>query len=429
MNSSSDIQNLLDDFLKEIPDLNAVLVVDFNGFVIAKKSIRKFDDELIGGIMTLLDQTLNRIKGLTQSELGSGSFDIDQFRLFYIQLGKDTGALLVLIGNPYSHLDMYMPYAHIIANKISLLLTDCSVSCSFPSLNDKGDLMLQKNSKNIILIGSEAVGKTTFAIRCCDDSIIEKYHPTIGVSVIEKTFKIDEENSRILNFFDLSSLTSFAKVRRYFYNYADAVLIMFDYSHIESVNELETWIEEAHQFIDDSQVPFAIIGNKIDLLEDKEAIKKQALEIANKYNYKFFEISVLSKEDNERLLNYLLKELKDEKKVVATPITSNFISKLTEDERIVFISNIEFIDDSKIPNVLEKNIIKTIIKYKEISLAVLMSKISHLEKALNRTLDRSTILKIVEKYQLKGQIKKQYLKFDAELESFENSKMIQKGDI
>ena len=103
MNSSSNLQALLDDFVKEIPDLNAVLVVDFNGFIIAKKSIKKFNDELIGGIMTLLDQTLNRIKGFTQSELGSGSFDIDQFRLFYIQLAKSTGALLVLIGNPYSH--------------------------------------------------------------------------------------------------------------------------------------------------------------------------------------------------------------------------------------------------------------------------------------------------------------------------------------
>ena len=59
----------------------------------------------------------------------------------------------------------------------------------------------------------------------------------------------------------------------------------------------------------------------------------------------------------------------------------------------------------------------------------LMKKIAHLEKALNRTLDRGTILKIIEKYQQKGQIKKQYLKFDEELESFENSKMIQKEDI
>jgi small GTP-binding protein len=420
---------LLDDFIKEIPDLNAVLVVDFNGFIIAKKSIKKFDDDLIGGIMTLLDQTLNRIKGFTQSELGSGSFDIDQFRLFYIQLGKSTGALLVLIGNPYSHLDTYMPYAHIIADKISLLLSDCSVSCTFPSLDEKGDLALKKNSTNIIIIGSEAVGKTTFARRCCDDSIIEKHHPTIGVSIIEKEISLDSKNSKVINIFDLSSLRSFAKVRRFFYNYADVVLIMFDYSRIKTLNDIETWIEEARQFINDSKIPFVIIGNKTDLLEDREEIKNQALDIANNHNYKFFEASLISNKGNEDLLDYILREEYHEEKIVATPVTSEFISKLSEDERIVFISSFDSFDETKIPNVIEKNIVKTILKYKEISLAILITKLSPLEKALNRKVDRSTILKIIEKYSQKGQIKKQYLKFDSELESFQNSKMIQKGDI
>jgi small GTP-binding protein len=429
LSASIDIQRLLDDFVKEIPDLNAALVVDFNGFVIAKKSIKKFDDELIGGIMTLLDQTLNRIKGITQSELGSGSFDIDQFRLFYIQLGKSTGALLVLIGNPYSHLDIYMPYAHIIADKISLILSDCSVSCSFPSLNEKGNLNLKKNSKNIIIIGSEAVGKTALARRCCDDSIIEKHHPTIGISIIEKEFNIDDKNSRILNFFDLSSLHSFAKVRRFFYNYADVVFIIFDYSRIETLNDLKMWIEEARQFIDDTKIPFLIIGNKLDLIEDREVIKNQAQEIAKKYDYMFFETSLISEEINKELMEYLLTEKVDGKKILATPITSEFISKLSEDERIVFISNIDSLDEAKIPNVVEKNIIKSILKHKEISLAVLITKLSPLEKALNRKIDRSTILKVTEKYAQKGQIKKQYLKFDAELESFKNSKTIQKGDM
>ncbi len=89
----------MNEALDAVPDLLAALVIDYNGFIIAQKSLEKFDDELIGGITSLLDQTLNRIKTITQTELGSGSFNIDHFQLFYIQLGKNTGALLVLIGD------------------------------------------------------------------------------------------------------------------------------------------------------------------------------------------------------------------------------------------------------------------------------------------------------------------------------------------
>lgn len=433
MSISSDLLILLDEFVKEIPDLLAALVVDFNGLIIAEKSLIKFDDELIGGITSLLDQTLNRIKGFTQSELGSGSFDIDQFRLFYIQLGKNVGALLVLIGNPYSNLDKYIPYSHIVADKISLILSNSDISCKFPSIDKEAKIILKPRSNNIIIIGSEAVGKSALARRVCNNSFIENYHPTIGISLIEKELEIKKDETIKINIFDLSSLKSFGKVRRYFFDYSNVILIMFDYSREETVHELEDWITEARQFVDDKETPFLIVGNKIDLVPNREEIKQYAEKIAIDNNYQFFETSVLNRQGIDELLEYLTTQifLDYNEKITATPITSNFLKRLTEDERIVFICtvNCESVDQSNIPNVLEKNIIKNIAKYKEISLAVLMSKIAPLEKALNRKIDKNTILKITDKYIQKGQIKKQFLKFDKDLDSFENSNIIQKEDI
>ncbi|NHJ22299.1 MAG: GTP-binding protein [Candidatus Lokiarchaeota archaeon] len=433
MSRSSDLQRILDNLVEEIPELLAALVVDFNGFIIAKKSIKKFDDELIGGIMSLLDETLNRIKSLTQSELGSGSFDIDQFRLFYIQLGKNTGALLVLIGDQYSHLDRYVPYSYIIADKISLLLSNCDVACKFPSITEDADLVLDSKSKNFIIIGSEAVGKSTLSRRVCNDSFIENYHPTIGVSVIEKELETRQNKTVKVNIFDLSSLKSFGKVRRYFYQYSSAILIMFDYSKEESLNEVENWITEARQFVSDKEVPFLIVGNKVDLVNDNNNLRKKAEMIALNHNYRLFETSILNNQGLDEIFEYLINESFQEKgdKVVATPITPNFIKNLTEDEKIVFICDFDFesLDQSTFPNVLEKNIIKNIADSKEISLAILHSKLIPLEKALNRKIDKDTILKITDKYIKKGKIKRQFLKFDEDLETVNNSNIIQKGDI
>lgn len=433
MSKSSDLQRILDNLVDEIPELLAALVVDFNGFIIAKKSIKKFDDELIGGIMSLLDETLNRIKSLTQSELGSGSFDIDQFRLFYIQLGKNTGALLVLIGDQYSHLDRYVPYSYIIADKISLLLSNCDVACKFPSITEDADLVLDSKSKNFIIIGSEAVGKSTLSRRVCNDSFIENYHPTIGVSVIEKELETRQNKTVRVNIFDLSSLKSFGKVRRYFYQYSSAILIMFDYSKEETLNEVENWITEARQFVSDKEVPFLIVGNKVDLVNDNNKLRKKAEEIALNHNYQLFETSILNNQGLDEIFEYLINESFQEQgdKIVATPITPNFIKNLTEDEKIVFTCDLDFesFDQSTFPNVLEKNIIKNIAENKEISLAVLLSKLTPLEKALNRKIDKDIIIKITDKYIKKGKIKRQFLKFDEDVDTFNSTNITQKGDI
>ena len=95
-----------------------------------------------------------------------------------------------------------------------------------------------------------------------------------------------------------------------------------------------------------------------------------------------------------------------------------------------FISNIEWesINQSNIPDILEKNVVKNIAKYKEISLAVLMHNLAPLEKALNRKFERNIILNIVDKYIQNGLIKKQYLKFQKDLEPSENTDITQKGN-
>ena len=309
MSKSANLQILLDNFMNTVPDLLTALVIDYNGFIIAKNSQKNFDDELIGGITTLLDQTLNRIKSLTKSEHGSGSFNIDHFRLFYIQLGKSTGALLVLIGDTYSHLDYYIPYSHIIADKVSLTLSHHEVPCNIPIIDEEAKLLLNPKSKNLMIIGSQAVGKSALVRKLCSNDFTENYYPTIGVCLIEKHLKIENNNECIINVFDLASLKSFGKVRRYFLNYSDGILIMFDYSREDSLHEVEDWITEARQFVQNKDLPIAIVGNKSDLNANKEIMKQKAEKLAKDNNCRFFEISVLTGEGVGTMLGIVTRQL------------------------------------------------------------------------------------------------------------------------
>ena len=110
---------------------------------------------------------------------------------------------------------------------------------------------------------------------------------------------------------------------------------------------------------------------------------------------------------------------------IIQPINSEFIEQLSMDERTIFVCQLECesINKEQIPNILEKQLLKIISKYNEISLAILLNKVKGLEKALNRIIDRDIILKIIEKYIQKGVISKQYLKFDREFSSIKELKL------
>ena len=112
-------------------------------------------------------------------------------------------------------------------------------------------------------------------------------------------------------------------------------------------------------------------------------------------------------------------------------ITKDFIKNLSEDEKIIFICKIDCdsVDELKIPNIIERHIIFNIAKNKEISLAVLLKKLIEIEKALNRKIDRDTILKICDKYVQKGQIIRLYLKSKEDFNSLNLSKIFLRGNI
>ena len=416
MTKSERLEELLANFLDTIPDLLATIVIDLDGFIFAKNSTKEFDNDLIGVITANLDQTLNRIKKYTDTKIGSGSFDTDEFRFFYIELGNTTNALLLLIGKPYSKLEDYIPFSHIIAEKVSMLLNNVETSIEVPTLDDKGGLKLKPNSKTITFIGSEKVGKTSLIKKFEYDMFEKKYIPTVGISIIEKEIQYPEEDSLTLNIFDFGGIKSFAKVRRHFYKYTDILIIVFDYSRIESFKEVEEWINESSLFLNSDEISYILVGNKIDLLGNQDYIREEALRLSKERDFLFFETSCFTGEGIIKLFDFLSVNptQKQDKKVKATPISEEELKRLSNDERMIFISRItcDSIEDCKVPNVIEKSILYAIVKSKEISLSSLMLKIAPMEKALNRKIDKEFILKIVDQFVEDGRVEKLFLNVD-----------------
>ena len=128
MSKVTDLEELLTKLLNETQNFLAAIIVDLDGLIIAKSSIKGFNDELIGAIMAILDQTFSKIKRYAETSFGSGTFDTDDFQLFYMELGNKVPAIFVLVGDHYSNIDQVIPYAYIVADKVSSLLSNHNTS-------------------------------------------------------------------------------------------------------------------------------------------------------------------------------------------------------------------------------------------------------------------------------------------------------------
>lgn len=96
-------------------------------------------------------------------------------------------------------------------------------------------------------------------------------------------------------------------------------------------------------------------------------------------------------------------------------IDSEFLSKLTPDDLVVFEYNSKegFILD-RIPDLAEKHLIRVISKSQEVSLSKLIRECAILGKALNRNINREDLLNILDKYVEKEIIIQQEIKIEEE---------------
>ena len=145
------------------------------------------------------------------------------------------------------------------------------------------------NAKTLLL-GDGAVGKTSLIKQYIKGEFKGDYKPTIGVDVYSKEIKYQDVQLN-LGIWDIAGQKQFEMFRKNFFKGAQAALVVFDYMRPETFESLEKeWIKDLHGI--SGNVPFIIIGNKIDLGKQVDQNKINAL--VSKYGVNFIETSALN---------------------------------------------------------------------------------------------------------------------------------------
>ncbi|MHA1148024.1 MAG: Rab family GTPase [Promethearchaeota archaeon] len=118
-----------------------------------------------------------------------------------------------------------------------------------------------------ILLGTAAVGKTSLLHQYINGKFADNYAATIGVDFLTKEVKFRTAEVKI-TIWDLAGQAQFKFLRKNFYTGSHGALLIFDLTREETFREINSWYLEMREF-SNREIPFIVIGNKLDLTEEK----------------------------------------------------------------------------------------------------------------------------------------------------------------
>jgi small GTP-binding protein len=121
--------------------------------------------------------------------------------------------------------------------------------------------------KKICMLGSFAVGKTSLVRRFVESIFSETYHTTVGVKIDKKVIQIDGTEMTLV-LWDLYGNDDFQKIRWSYFQGASGYLLVADGTRRATIDATVVLEERARREI--GPVPFVLVMNKCDLIEDWE---------------------------------------------------------------------------------------------------------------------------------------------------------------
>jgi Ras-related protein Rab-7A len=129
-----------------------------------------------------------------------------------------------------------------------------------------------------VLSWRKGVGKTSLMNRFVNQKFTNQYKATIGADFLARELMVGD---RLVNMqiWDTAGQDRFHTLGRPFYNGADACVLVFDVNQAKTFENLQSWKEE---FLaqaspkDPKNFPFVVLGNKIDLGDQRQVPQKKA---------------------------------------------------------------------------------------------------------------------------------------------------------
>jgi len=127
----------------------------------------------------------------------------------------------------------------------------------------------KKTLLKLIILGDSGVGKTSLMQQYVHSKFSSTYKATIGADFLSKDIVIDNKPVT-LQIWDTAGQERFQSLGIAFYRGADACILVYDLTDINTFDHLQQWMDEFKVHVgtnisETSKFPFVVLGNKLDI--------------------------------------------------------------------------------------------------------------------------------------------------------------------
>ncbi|MBY8991069.1 MAG: GTP-binding protein [Candidatus Lokiarchaeota archaeon] len=294
-------------------NLIAAIIVNREGLVMAAvkgESETEVEEDVIAGVSALVEPVLTRItEEFSSGAFGTGTFDTEEQRIIFCEAGPE--AIFVTVLDSIAMVDPIFPYAYLAAEKIARIFDGRTVSPVIPKLISDHDTQkierkvdkLQKikvksgeYAYKLILGGEGGVGKTSMVHRFVENAFQTDYKSTIGTSIMKKECDFEGLDSKVrFVLWDLAGQAQFKRVRQSYLSNAEAGILVYDVTRKDTLDKVENWFSEIKDV--SPNISLILVGNKIDLTEDRVISTEMGEAFAKKLNLSYIETSAKTGEN------------------------------------------------------------------------------------------------------------------------------------
>ena len=162
----------------------------------------------------------------------------------------------------------------------------------------------------IVMLGDQNVGKTSIINRFKHNKFVGNIEPTLALDFQSKEIIIDNINVKLL-LYDTAGQEKFRTLIPLYTREANIIFFIYDITNSDSFHNIEKWYNSLEN-VNKNEAIFFLVGNKIELNDERKVPEEEARAYANRYNFIFQEVSALTGDGIEELfLNQLAQEIKN----------------------------------------------------------------------------------------------------------------------
>mmetsp|Transcript_23674 Transcript_23674/g.41936 ORF Transcript_23674/g.41936 Transcript_23674/m.41936 type:complete len:185 (+) Transcript_23674:428-982(+) len=136
----------------------------------------------------------------------------------------------------------------------------------------------RKHLQKVIILGDQAVGKTSLMNQFVSNRYSQQYKATIGADFLTKDITIDGKQVT-MQIWDTAGQERFQSLGVSFYRGSDSCVLVYDITSSKTFESLQHWKEEFLQNVtqpNPDAFPFVVLGNKSDKESDRRVSRAQA---------------------------------------------------------------------------------------------------------------------------------------------------------